>query len=78
MPTMRLTEQDKAWAVVGAIRVDAPSLTYIVGRQTNDTRIMDGGEIDAAGACGSRERTASMSYQDTTCLPQLRRPLVSG
>jgi 4-hydroxybutyryl-CoA dehydratase/vinylacetyl-CoA-Delta-isomerase len=50
MPTMRLTELDKDWAVVGAIPVDAPGLTYIVGRQTNDTRIMDGGEIDAGNA----------------------------
>jgi 4-hydroxybutyryl-CoA dehydratase/vinylacetyl-CoA-Delta-isomerase len=50
MPTMRMTENDKAWSVVGAIPVDAPGLTYIVGRQTNDTRILDGGEIDAGNA----------------------------
>jgi 4-hydroxybutyryl-CoA dehydratase/vinylacetyl-CoA-Delta-isomerase len=50
MPTMRLTKEDKDFAVVGAIPVDAPGLTYIIGRQTNDTRIMDGGEIDAGNA----------------------------
>ena len=50
MPTMRLTEADRAWSVVGAIRVDAPGLTYVVGRQTNDTRIMDGGAMDAGNA----------------------------
>ena len=50
MPTMRLTEADRAWSVVGAIRVDAPGLTYIVGRQTNDTRIVDGGAMDAGNA----------------------------
>jgi 4-hydroxybutyryl-CoA dehydratase / vinylacetyl-CoA-Delta-isomerase len=50
MPTMRLTEADRAWAVVGAIRVDAPGLTYVVGRQTNDTRIVDGGAMDAGNA----------------------------
>ena len=38
MPTMRMTEADRDWSVVGAVRVDAPGLTYIVGRQTNDTR----------------------------------------
>jgi 4-hydroxybutyryl-CoA dehydratase / vinylacetyl-CoA-Delta-isomerase len=50
MPTMRLTELDRDWAVVGAVRVDAPGLTYIVGRQTNDTRLLDGGELDAGNA----------------------------
>ncbi len=50
MPTMRLTEKDRDWAVVGAVRVDAPGLTYIVGRQTNDTRGVDGGAIDAGNA----------------------------
>ena len=50
MPTMRMTENDRDWSVVGAVRVDAPGLTYIVGRQTNDTRIMDGGALDAGNA----------------------------
>jgi 4-hydroxybutyryl-CoA dehydratase/vinylacetyl-CoA-Delta-isomerase len=50
MPTMRMKEGDKAWAVVGALPVNAPGLTYIVGRQTNDTRILDGGVIDAGNA----------------------------
>ena len=50
MPTMRLTAADRAWAVVAAVRVDAPGLTYIVGRQTNDTRIVDGGALDAGNA----------------------------
>lgn len=50
MPTMRMTEADKDWSVVGAVRVDAPGLTYIVGRQTNDTRIVDGGALDAGNA----------------------------
>src|SRR5262249_17478633 len=50
MPTMRMTEADKDWSVVGAVRVDAPGLTYVVGRQTNDTRAVDGGELDAGNA----------------------------
>jgi 4-hydroxybutyryl-CoA dehydratase/vinylacetyl-CoA-Delta-isomerase len=50
MPTMRMTDADKDWSVVGAVRVDAPGLTYIVGRQTNDTRAVDGGELDAGNA----------------------------
>jgi 4-hydroxybutyryl-CoA dehydratase / vinylacetyl-CoA-Delta-isomerase len=50
MPTVRMTEADREWSVVGAVRVDAPGLTYIVGRQTNDTRTVDGGELDAGNA----------------------------
>ena len=50
MPTMRMTEDDKDWSVVGAVRVDAPGLTYVVGRQTNDTRAVDGGMLDAGNA----------------------------
>ena len=50
MPTMRMTENDRDWSVIGAVRVDAPGLTYIVGRQTNDTRIVDGGAMDAGNA----------------------------
>jgi 4-hydroxybutyryl-CoA dehydratase/vinylacetyl-CoA-Delta-isomerase len=50
MPTMRMTEADRDWSVVGAVRVDAPGLTYVVGRQTNDTRGVDGGALDAGNA----------------------------
>lgn len=50
MPTMRMSEADRDWAVVGAVRVDAPGLTYIVGRQANDTRAVDGGALDAGNA----------------------------
>ncbi|MBI3701627.1 MAG: 4-hydroxybutyryl-CoA dehydratase [Afipia sp.] len=50
MPTIRMSEGDRDWSVVGAVRVDAPGLTYVVGRQTNDTRIVDGGELDAGNA----------------------------
>ena len=50
MPTMRMTEADRDCAVVGAVRVDAPGLTYIYGRQTSDTRAVDGGELDAGNA----------------------------
>lgn len=50
MPTMRMTEADRDWSVVAAMRVDAHGLTYVVGRQTNDTRVVDGGTLDAGNA----------------------------
>lgn len=46
MPTMRLGEKDKAYAIVGAIPVEAPGITYIYGRQSCDTRSLEGGTID--------------------------------
>ncbi len=50
MPTMRLLEEDKEYAVVGAIPVDAPGIAYIYGRQSCDTRSMEGGNIDVGNA----------------------------
>jgi len=46
MPTLRLSENDKDYAVVGAIPVDADGITYIYGRQSCDTRSMEPGEYD--------------------------------
>ena len=46
MPTMRLTENDKDYSIVGAIPVEAEGITYIYGRQSCDTRSMEGGTID--------------------------------
>ncbi|HUN70478.1 MAG TPA: 4-hydroxyphenylacetate 3-hydroxylase N-terminal domain-containing protein [Burkholderiales bacterium] len=50
MPTIRLGAGDKDYAVVGALPVDAPGITYLYGRQSCDTRVLDGGEIDAGNA----------------------------
>lgn len=50
MPTLRLTEADRDFAVVAAIPVDAPGITYIYGRQSCDTRAMEDGDIDAGNA----------------------------
>jgi len=50
MPTMRLGPADKEYAIVGALPVDAPGITYIYGRQSCDTRSQDEGSIDAGNA----------------------------
>ncbi len=46
MPTMRLGEKDKQFAIVGAVPVEAEGITYIYGRQSCDTRSMEGSNID--------------------------------
>ncbi len=50
MPTMRMRPADKDYAIVGAIPVDHPGLTYIYGRQSCDTRALEGGDIDQGNA----------------------------
>ena len=50
MPTMRLQETDRDYAVVAAIPVTDPGLTFIYGRQSCDTRALEGGEIDQGNA----------------------------
>jgi 4-hydroxybutyryl-CoA dehydratase/vinylacetyl-CoA-Delta-isomerase len=50
MPTMRLSEADKDYAISAAIPVDHPGITYIYGRQSCDSRALEGGEIDQGNA----------------------------
>lgn len=50
MPTMRLGEKDKEYAIIGAVPVDAEGITYVYGRQSCDTRSMEGGEMDQGNA----------------------------
>ena len=50
MPTMRLKEADKDYAIVGAVPVTAEGITYIYGRQSCDTRSMENGTMDVGNA----------------------------
>jgi 4-hydroxybutyryl-CoA dehydratase / vinylacetyl-CoA-Delta-isomerase len=47
---MRLRPADRDYAVCAAIPVDHPGLTFIYGRQSCDTRALEGGEIDQGNA----------------------------
>ena len=49
MPTIRLKPNEGDWAIVGAVPVDDPGLTFVYGRQSCDTRSMEG-EIDVGNA----------------------------
>jgi 4-hydroxybutyryl-CoA dehydratase/vinylacetyl-CoA-Delta-isomerase len=50
MPTIRLGEDDKDYAIVGALPVDAEGITYVYGRQSCDTRSMEEGDLDVGNA----------------------------
>ena len=46
MPTVRLGPEAGDFAVIGAVPVDAPGITYIYGRQSSDLRSMEAGTMD--------------------------------
>jgi 4-hydroxybutyryl-CoA dehydratase/vinylacetyl-CoA-Delta-isomerase len=50
MPTLRLGEKDRDFAIVGALPVDTPGITYVYGRQSCDTRSMERGDLDTGNA----------------------------
>ena len=50
MPTIRLRPEDRDYAVCTAIPVGDPGLTFIYGRQSCDTRSLEGGSIDVGNA----------------------------
>ncbi len=62
MPTLRLQPDEADYAIVGALPVDAEGITYVVGRQTSDTRITEG-EIDSGNATFSGQE-ALVIFED--------------
>ncbi len=46
MPTLSLKKEDADWAISFALPSDARGITYIIGRQSSDTRKGEGGTID--------------------------------
>jgi len=63
MPTMTMTAQDKDYALAFAAPADADGILYVYGRQSCDTRKVEGGEIDV----GNREfggHEALMVFED--------------
>ena len=67
MPTMRLRNEDKNYAIVGAIPVDAEGITYIYGRQSCDTRSMEEGDLDSGNSKYSGQE--AMIIFDNTFIP---------
>lgn len=50
MPTLRLGEKDRDFAIVGAIPAHSKGITYIYGRQSSDTRCLEPGTLDQGNA----------------------------
>jgi 4-hydroxybutyryl-CoA dehydratase/vinylacetyl-CoA-Delta-isomerase len=49
MPTLRLTPDERDYAVICAVPVEAQGLTFVYGRQSCDTRSLDG-DVDVGNA----------------------------
>ncbi len=49
MPTLRLQPDEVDYAIVGALPVEAKGITYVIGRQSCDTRSLEG-EVEAGNA----------------------------
>ena len=64
MPTMRLEAADKDYAIVGALPVDAPGITYIYGRQSCDTRSAGRAASIDAGNARSAGQEAMIVFDD--------------
>jgi 4-hydroxybutyryl-CoA dehydratase/vinylacetyl-CoA-Delta-isomerase len=62
MPTLRLKENEKEYAIVGALPVDAAGITYVIGRQSCDTRALEG-NIEAGNAAFSGQE-ALVIFED--------------
>jgi len=63
MPTLRLQPEEGDYAIVGALPVDADGIIYVVGRQSCDTRCLEG-EIEAGNAAFSGQE-ALVIFEDT-------------
>jgi len=63
MPTMRLGENDRDFAVCGAIPVDAEGITYVYGRQSCDRRSAEAGTLDD-GNHGYSGQEALIIFED--------------
>ncbi|ABB32442.1 4-hydroxybutyryl-CoA dehydratase [Geobacter metallireducens GS-15] len=50
MPTMAMGEEDGDYAVACALPTDSPGVIHIFGRQTNDTRRLEKGDLDQGNA----------------------------
>jgi 4-hydroxybutyryl-CoA dehydratase/vinylacetyl-CoA-Delta-isomerase len=50
MPTLSMREEDKDYAVSFALPVDTPGVVHILGRQSCDTRKLEGGTMDVGNA----------------------------
>lgn len=50
MPTLALRADDRDYALSFAIPINTPGVIHIIGRQSSDTRKLEGGEIDVGNA----------------------------
>ena len=63
LPTRAMRPEDKAYAVACAVPANSKGVSYIYGRQSSDTRKLEGGEIDV-GNPGFGGQEALIVFED--------------
>src|SRR5512136_140277 len=69
LPTVAMREDDKDYAVSFAIPSDAKGVIYVVGRQTNDSRKLEGCKIDVGNAKYSAAGHEALVVFDNVFVP---------
>jgi 4-hydroxybutyryl-CoA dehydratase/vinylacetyl-CoA-Delta-isomerase len=64
MPTLGVPAEGADYAVACAVPVDAPGLTIVFGRQTNDERKEEGGGVDAGNPFGVVGGESTLIFED--------------
>jgi 4-hydroxybutyryl-CoA dehydratase/vinylacetyl-CoA-Delta-isomerase len=64
MPTLGVPAEGADYAVACAVPVDAPGLTIVFGRQTNDERKEEGGGVDAGNPFGIVGGESTLIFED--------------
>ena len=70
MPTLKLREGEENYALCCATPTDAKGIHIIYGRQPNDTRKLEGGEIDIGNYCFGGQET--LTIFDDVFIPEER------
>ncbi|HBX43833.1 MAG TPA: 4-hydroxybutyryl-CoA dehydratase [Deltaproteobacteria bacterium] len=64
MPTLGLPPEGADYAVICAVPIDAPGLTLVFGRQTNDERKEEGGMFDCGTSFGVVGGESTLLFED--------------
>lgn len=64
MPTLGLPEEGRDYAVACAVPIDAPGLTLVFGRQTNDARKAEEGMFDCGTSFGVVGGESTLIFED--------------
>jgi len=69
LPTLAMRDDEKDYAIAFSTPSDSPGVTHIIGRQPNDTRRLEGGDVDVGNAKYSVAGHEAMVVFDDVFVP---------